>query len=277
MKFHASLVVGALLFAPALPFAHAADSPTGSALYSPPAKAGPGASPAKGAVKAVVPGGSADAATPASSGAVKTSGSSGGKSTTASAKSKGNRKGKPKVADAVALNGRWQDSRCIPLAAAAQSTARLYLLRRYEFSDARKTWTLSADVFDSERCTVDSKLLTYSGRGSFAVTGQSAVGRNVYDATFKPVQWEATPFSRDGTLTLFNARCGRGDFAEGRTIDLSRSGCPMLGIASTDRPEGQSELVRVADGMFYLGAKSFVPGFADERPTQLSSYGLTRL
>lgn len=247
MNSTASMIIGGLLLVPALAIAQS----QGSSLFSP-SSSGPAASKA------------------ASTGKDKSNKSK-------SNKSKANKGKANKVSESIALNGRWQDSQCIPLAAAVPSAARLYVLRRYEFADDRKRWSLSADVFDNERCNVESKLLTYSGRGTFAVTGVSSVGKNVFDATFKPVKWEATPFSRDGTLALFNARCGKGDFVEGRTIDLGASGCSVLGIASINRVAAQNELVRVVDGKFFLGARSFVPGFADERPTQLSGYGLNRL
>ncbi|MGE0310710.1 MAG: hypothetical protein AB7P21_03685 [Lautropia sp.] len=269
MKRIASLIVLPAVIVPALALAQASDAPKGSSLYTPSSKAQGAAPAARGSAAPAE-------AVPARRAPAKST-------KKADAKAKGRKNGKAGAADAIALNGRWQDSQCIPLAAAAAAAAssasasRLYVLRRYEFSDRHKAWTLSADVFDSERCNVASKLLTYTGGGSFAVTGPSPVGKQVFDATFTATRWQATPFSRDGTLMLFNARCGRGDFVEGHTLDLGRSGCPVLGIASIDRVGSQSELVRIADGKFYLGARSFVPGYADERPTQLSGYGLTRL
>ena len=37
------------------------------------------------------------------------------------------------------------------------------------------------------------------------------------------------------------------------------------------------ELVSVSNGKFFLGSRSFMPGQGDDRPTQLSSYGMVRI
>ena len=153
----------------------------------------------------------------------------------------------------------------------------LYVKRQFEFVDARKAWMLDAWVYSSDSCGVESQMLSYHGQGRFAVTGKSGVARNAYDATFQIDQWRATPNSRDGVLTLLNGRCGSGDFAEGRSLDLSKTGCPTLGIRSIVQFPSEVELVSVSNGKFYLGSRSFVPGLGDERPAQLSSYGLVRI
>ena len=109
------------------------------------------------------------------------------------------------------------------------------------------------------------------------MTGKSRVASNAYDASFKMDRWTATPQSRDGVLTLLNGRCGSGDFQEGRTLDLSASGCPTLGIRSIAQSPREVELVSVSNGKFFLGSRAFIPGLSDDRPAQLSSYGLTRV
>lgn len=176
----------------------------------------------------------------------------------------------------VALNGRWQDSECIPLTGLTHRPA-LYVKRQYDFNDARRTWRLEADVYTSANCLGDRRLLTYAGQGTFAVTGKSRLASNAYDASFKIDRWTATPLSRDGVLTLLNGRCGSGDFAEGRPLDLSASGCATLGIRSIARAPAEVELVSVSNGKFFLGSRAFIPGLSDARPAQLSSYGLTRV
>jgi len=176
----------------------------------------------------------------------------------------------------VALNGQWQDSECIPLTGLAHRPA-LYVQRQYEFIDVRKAWQLDASVYTSDSCSGNSRLLTYHGRGTFAVTGKSRVASNAYDASFKIDRWTATPQSREGVLTLLNGRCGSGDFQEGRTLDLSASGCPTLGIRSIAQSPREVELVSVSNGKFFLGSRAFIPGLSDDRPAQLSSYGLTRV
>ena len=123
---------------------------------------------------------------------------------------------------------------------------------------------------------INTRMLTYHGEGSFAVTGKSSVARNAYDASFRITEWRATPDTREGVLTLLNGRCGSGDFEEGRSLDLSATGCPTLGIRSIAQAPREVELVSVSDGKFFLGTRSFVPGMADDRPAQLSSYGLVR-
>ncbi|MBA3477942.1 MAG: hypothetical protein H0T52_06020 [Lautropia sp.] len=176
----------------------------------------------------------------------------------------------------VALNGQWQDSECIPLTGLAHRPA-LYVKRQYEFIDTRKAWQLDASVYTSDSCSGNTRLLTYHGRGTFAVTGKSRVASNAYDASFKIDRWTATPQSREGVLTLLNGRCGSGDFQEGRTLDLSASGCPTLGIRSIAQSPREVELVSVSNGKFFLGSRAFIPGLSDDRPAQLSSYGLTRV
>lgn len=185
-------------------------------------------------------------------------------------------RGTPSRAPQVALDGRWQDRDCVPLVGAA-SASPLFVKRSYEFDDKRKRWEMTADVFSHDRCRPQTRLLTYQGSGTYAVTGVSRIGSNVYEASFAMESWQATPHSREGTLALFNARCGAGMFDEGRLIDLARSGCPLLAVRPLARAPTGSELLRVADGKIYLGVRSNDAAFADERPTQVSEYGLTRL
>lgn len=179
-------------------------------------------------------------------------------------------------AGAVALSGRWQDSECIPLTGVTHRPA-LYVKRQYDFDDARRAWRLDAAVYTSDRCIVDSRLLTYEGQGTFTVTGKSRVASNAYDASFKIDRWAATPVSRQGVLTLLNGRCGSGHFEENHALDLSTSGCTTLGIRSIRQSPTEVELVSVSNGKFFLGSRAFVPGLSDARPAQLSSYGLTRV
>ncbi len=177
---------------------------------------------------------------------------------------------------AVALDGRYEDTDCVPLVAAG-SPSPLFVRRSYAFDDRRKRWELKADVFNHDRCRPQSRLLTYQGGGTFSVTGVSRLGSNVYETSFNMESWSVTPQSREGTLALFNARCGSGVFDEGREIDVSRTGCPLLAVRPLAQAPTGSDLLRVADGKLFLGQRSSDPVYADERPTQLSAYGLTRL
>ncbi len=183
--------------------------------------------------------------------------------------------GKGSTRSPLALDGRWHDSQCIPLNGISHSPA-LHVKRQYEFNDARKTWLLEAAVYTSDRCVANARLLTYRGEGSFSITGKSRVASNAYDASFKIDGWKAVPHNRDGVLALLNARCGSGDFAQGQMLDLSRTGCPILGIRSIAQSPREVELVSVSDGKFFMGTRSFAPGLSDDRPAQLSSYGLVR-
>ncbi len=175
----------------------------------------------------------------------------------------------------LAIGGRWHDGACIPLTGVTHSPP-LFVKRQYEFDDARKTWLLQAAVYTSDSCTANVRMLTYQGEGSFAITGKSRVASNAYDASFKIDRWRATPHNREGVLTLLNGRCGSGDFEQGRSLDLSGTGCPTLGIRSLAHSPREVELVSVSNGKFFMGTRSFAPGLSDDRPAQLSSYGLVR-
>lgn len=175
----------------------------------------------------------------------------------------------------IALNGRWHDSQCIPLTGVTH-TPPLYVKRQYEFDDARKAWLLDAAVYTSDACVINARMLTYQGKGSFAVTGKSSVASNAYDASFKIDRWTAVPHNREGVLTLLNGRCGSGYFEQGHLLDLSATGCPTLGIRSIAQSPREVELVSVSNGKFFMGTRSFAPGLSDDRPAQLSSYGLVR-
>ncbi len=202
---------------------------------------------------------------------------SGARSSSRKTASNSSRRGKRAVQPSpVALNGRWHDSRCIPLTGATHRPP-LYVKREYEFADARKTWRLDAAVYTSEACLRNTRLLTYHGEGSFAVTGKSKVAGDAYDADFRIHRWSATPDTRDGVLALLNGRCGSGDFEEGRVLDLSVTGCRSLGIRPIKEAPSDVELVSVSNGKFFLGSRSFMPGQGDDRPTQLSSYGMVRI
>lgn len=175
----------------------------------------------------------------------------------------------------IALTGRWHDSQCIPLTGVTRSPP-LFVKRQYEFDDMRKAWQLEAAVYNSSACLPGARMLTYRGVGTFVVIGKSRVANNAYDASFRIDRWTATPETREGVLTLLNGRCGSGDFVEGRALDLSPTGCPTLGIRSVAQAPQETELVSVSNGRFFLGSRLFAPGMGDDRPAQLSSYGLVR-
>ncbi|HZH06285.1 MAG TPA: hypothetical protein VEY69_06385, partial [Lautropia sp.] len=187
----------------------------------------------------------------------------------------GRRTGRAKAASPIALSGRWHDSQCIPLPGVTRG-APLYVKRQYEFDDSRKAWQLEAAVFNSSTCLPGARMLTYRGAGTFAVIGKSRVANNAYDASFRIDRWTATPETREGVLTLLNGRCGSGDFVEGRSLDLSPTGCATLGIRSVAQAPQEIELVSVSNGRFFLGSRPFAPALGDDRPAQLSSYGLVR-
>jgi hypothetical protein len=180
------------------------------------------------------------------------------------------------AAGPFALNGRWEDSQCIPLTGLMHQP-QLYIKRQYEFADKRKTWQLNAAVHNSPDCAAGTRLLTYQGSGTFAVAGKSAGAGDAYETSFKIERWSAVPETRDGVLTLLNGRCGSGDFDKGRRLDLSLTGCPALGIRSIAQAAREVELVRVANGKVFLGSSSFVPGSSDARQAQLSGYGVSRI
>ena len=246
-----------------------ASGQSGSALYAvgesnsraPRAATRPAAKPAASQPPAAGPAAATRAAAPAK------------KATKPVASRQGRRTGPAR--SPVALDGRWHDSECIPLNGITHSPS-LFVKRQYEFDDARKTWLLEATVYTSDRCLAAARMLTYQGEGSFAITGKSRVASNAYDASFKIDSWKAVPHNRDGVLALLNARCGSGDFAQGRTLDLSRTGCSILGIRSIAQAPREVELVSVSNGKFFMGTRSFAPGLSDDRPAQLSSYGLVR-
>ena len=175
----------------------------------------------------------------------------------------------------IALGGRWHDSQCIPLTGSTHSPP-LYVKRQYEFDDKHKTWLLDAAVYTSNACIANAKMLSYHGEGTFSVTGKSRVASNAYDASFEITRWSAMPHNRDGVMAMLNGRCGSGDFETGRSLDLSGTGCALLGIRSIAQSPSETELVSVSDGKFFMGTRSFAPGLSEERPAQLSSYGLVR-
>ncbi len=176
----------------------------------------------------------------------------------------------------IAIDGRWHDSQCIPLTGVTHKPP-LYVKRQYEFNDLSKSWRIDAVVYASDDCLLDTRLLTYRGDGSFLVTGRSSVAASAFEASFRIDRWSASPESREAVLILLNGRCGSGDFEVGQALDLSATGCPTLGIRSIEQAPREVELVSVSNGKFYLGSRSFVPGLKDDRPAQLSSYGLVRI
>jgi hypothetical protein len=151
-----------------------------------------------------------------------------------------------------------------------------YVKRQYAFDDSRRSWQLDASVYASAACPASARLLTYHGEGSFLIAGKSPVAGNVYDATFNFDRWSAMPETREGVLALLNGRCGSGDFEQGRPLNLSVTGCSMLGIRPIAQAPRLTDLVSVNNGRFFLGSGSFTSGSGDDRRAQLGSYGLVR-
>ena len=108
---------------------------------------------------------------------------------------------------------------------------------------------------------------------ALAATSASAQDWNSVDAGGSDT-WAAAATWPSGAQLV--ARCGSGDFETGRSLDLSGTGCALLGIRSIAQSPSETELVSVSDGKFFMGTRSFAPGLSEERPAQLSSYGLVR-
>ena len=176
---------------------------------------------------------------------------------------------------ALALTGRWRDARCIPMSGSG-TAGPLFVQRIYEFDETEHTWALSANVYGSDRCSADTRLLAYEGSGTYEITGRSRTGNNVYEATFTMKNWQATSTSREGTLALFNARCGSGVFDEGRVLDLNRSGCPLVALQPLTVADSGRELLRFDDDRIALGPNLTVPNQGSDRPSRVSSFALTR-
>lgn len=174
-----------------------------------------------------------------------------------------------------ALAGRWQDVGCVPLDAVGRNEP-LFVRREYQFDSKGRVWQLDANVYNDAHCSAGNRMLTYHGEGTVNLTGRSRVAEGAWDANFRIDKWQATPVSRDGVMALLNARCGSGDFEPGRALDLARTGCAPLGIQPLANRPNELELVRVLDGRFFLGSRGFLPADRDQRPAQLSRYGLER-
>ena len=183
----------------------------------------------------------------------------------------------PRRSIALALTGRWRDANCIPMSGGSGAGGPMFVQRAYEFDEKAHTWTMSGSVYGSDRCSADSRLMTYEGSGSYEITGRSRVGNNVYEATFTMKNWQATSTSREGTLALFNARCGSGVFDEGRALDLNRSGCSLVSLQPLTVVDTGRELLRFDEDRIYLGPSLAVPNQGADRPSRVSTFALTRL
>ena len=248
----------------------------GSSLYSPPGSstdsAAPKAEPAKAGATKAQPARSASSNTKAGSDTKAGSNSKAGSNTKAAARATPD----ARHGLALALTGRWQDATCIPMGGNS-SGGPMFVQRAYEFDEKAHTWTLSGSVYSSERCSADARLLTYEGSGSYEITGRSRAGSNVYEATFTMKNWQATSRSREGTLALFNARCGSGVFDEGRALDLNRSGCSLVSLQPLSVADSGRELLRFDEDRIFLGPSLAVPNQGNDRPASVSSFALTRL
>ncbi len=250
-----------------------AKPPTGKPPTAKPAPVKP-ATAMPSATKASTVTSSSATASPVRAGGDASSGKAGSRKTAAKGRTT---RGKTALGPSpIAIDGRWHDSQCIPLTGVTHKPP-LYVKRQYEFNDLSKSWRIDAVVYASDDCLINTRLLTYRGDGSFLVTGKSSVAASAFEASFRIDRWSASPESREAVLILLNGRCGSGDFEVGHALDLSATGCPTLGIRSIEQAPREVELVSVSNGKFYLGTRSFVPGLKDDRPAQLSSYGLVRI
>ncbi len=179
----------------------------------------------------------------------------------------------PRPVGPAALTGLWQESACAPLAS-ARVTEPLYVKRQYQFDDRKKDWQLDATVFADGHCTAASQMLSFRGEGSYSLKGATRSGTNDWNADLRIDGWQVTPTNREGVMALLNARCGRGEFATGKAIDLSRTGCAPLGIESIAQRPSERERIRIADGKVLVGAHSLSPAARAERPAQMSRVGL---
>ena len=244
----------------------------GSSLYSPSgAEAGKAQAPASGS-SASKPSAGSSATKQSNQGGNPGSGQGGNRKSTAATKAAP----EARRSIALALTGRWQDAGCIPLSSSG-TAGPLFVQRAYDFDEKAHSWTLSAQVYSSDRCNAETRLLTYEGSGTYEITGRSRVGNNVYEATFTMKNWQATSTSREGTLALFNARCGSGVFDEGRILDLNRSGCSLVALQPLTVADSGRELLRLDDDRIYLGPNPAVPNQGSDRPTRVSRFALTRL
>lgn len=157
--------------------------------------------------------------------------------------------------------GRWSSAGCE--SSGTSSVTRDFLL-------AKRTWSVSAQVFADGTCT--TKLLTFSATGSYRLGRTSAEVPQAREARFGFSTRQVTPFTQDIVDVLNANGCGSGDARIGVTEDVSRTGCAPLGIASIGACPAEFDLLARDGSQLFLGARPADNDLCspERRPTELA-------
>lgn len=158
--------------------------------------------------------------------------------------------------------GHWLSARCEPAGGS-------WLTR--DFVLARRSWTLSAAIYADASCSF--KLLTFSTVGSYALGDRSRVVPGAREARFAFTVKQVTPFSQAIADVMNTTGCGSGRAQVGLTEDISRTGCPALGLSSVRECPAEYDTLARAGNRLFFGAR---PADGDlctraERPTRLGA------
>lgn len=170
----------------------------------------------------------------------------------------------PAPFDAAAVAGTWASLECEP-------SNGEFLYRQITLGET--DYTIFATVFDDRACT--TPLFSFEHHGTYAITGGSHLGEDIAQATFHLEQNIWTLHDPVFEMAFEINMCGSDMWTVDVPQDISATGCLQFAYPVDTCPDGERDLIRLADGTLTTGDRSV--DLCAERAPALADFATTAM
>ncbi len=151
----------------------------------------------------------------------------------------------PAPFDAAALVGTWTSVGC-------EDIGEQWLDRQFTFTET--DWTLYGSVFADAAC--QTPIFAFHITGDYELTAGSALGADIAEASFRSTTNVWTAYQPDFAAMITDAGCGSEPWVVGEPQSVAETGCIGFAYPLAGCPDGEMDLLRLADGRLTFGART---------------------
>ena len=162
------------------------------------------------------------------------------------------------------LTGRWTSATCEP------AGPNLYVKRDFTLTEA--TWKLNVGIFNDAGCA--AKFVAVDVAGGYQVGQDSTAVPGATEVNYLVSTHTVTPASDAAVQTLTQGNCGTGTRTIGQPIDVTKTGCAVLGVPSVASCPMELDLNKIDGDNLFFGDRS--ADLCKARPTALGQLPVVR-
>lgn len=144
------------------------------------------------------------------------------------------------------------------------------------FKNTAKTWSIDFTVYGDAACT--QKFFSADISGPYKLGQPSDKVEGATEGEFLITSRKVTP-QNEGAVQMLSKACGGTDWAVGKAKDLTKDGCPALGMHPTATCKGENDVVKVDGKNLFFGQRPADGNLCtpEKRPTALGQTPVTKV